>query len=63
MEWNWLLKKGGKYIYSFINLNREFIENDLVNFARANPGIVVYLQPKRHRLPKIDAEYCSYFLN
>lgn len=38
---------------------RDFIENDLVNFARANPGIAVYLQPRRHRLPKISAEYLN----
>lgn len=38
---------------------REFIENDLVDFARKNPGIVVYLQPKRHRKPKLFAEYCK----
>lgn len=37
---------------------REFVENDLVDFAKKNPGIVVYLQPKRHRRPKIFAEYC-----
>lgn len=40
---------------------REFIENDLIDFARKNPGVVVYLQPKRHRLPKIFAEYCIKF--
>ncbi len=38
---------------------REFIEHDLVDFARNNPGVVVYLQPKRHRIPKISAEYCK----
>jgi hypothetical protein len=38
---------------------REFIENDLIDFARKNPGVVVYLQPKRHRKPKLHAEYCK----
>lgn len=37
---------------------KEFIENDLVDFAKKNPSTVVYLQPKRHRRPKIYAEYC-----
>lgn len=37
---------------------REFIEADLLNFARKNSGIVVYLQPIRHRRAKIFAEYC-----
>lgn len=36
---------------------REFIENDLVDFAKKNPGTVVYLQPRRHRKPKVFAEY------
>ena len=40
---------------------REFIENDLVDFARKNPGVVVYLQPKRHRKPKLSAEYCRFY--
>ncbi|KAL3215745.1 hypothetical protein MRX96_051289 [Rhipicephalus microplus] len=30
---------------------REYIERDLVNFARDNPGVVVYLKPRRHRDP------------
>lgn len=38
---------------------REFIEQNLLDFARKNPGIVVYLQPRRHRKPKIMAEYCK----
>lgn len=36
---------------------REFIQNDLLDFVKQNPGVAVYLQPKRHRLPKIEAEY------
>ena len=39
---------------------REFIESDLVDFARKNPGVVVYLQPRRHRKAKISAEYCNF---
>ncbi|RNA22668.1 DNA polymerase alpha subunit B [Brachionus plicatilis] len=38
---------------------REFVENGLVDFAKQNPGVVVYLQPKRHRRPKISAEYLN----
>ena len=38
---------------------RDFIEHDLLNFARKNPGVCVYLQPKRHCKPKICAEYCK----
>lgn len=36
---------------------RDFIENDLVNFARDNPGVVVYVKPRRHQAPAIVAEY------
>lgn len=38
---------------------REFIEHDLVNFAKDNPGVVVYAKPRRHRTPVLSAEYCK----
>uniref|UniRef100_A0A6M2DMX8 Large ribosomal subunit protein mL43 n=1 Tax=Xenopsylla cheopis TaxID=163159 RepID=A0A6M2DMX8_XENCH len=38
---------------------REFIEHDLVDFAKANPGIVVYLKPRRHRTAVMTAEYLN----
>ena len=38
---------------------REFIENDLVNFAKENPGVVVYVKPRRHRAPVVVGEYCK----
>ncbi|XP_044745352.1 39S ribosomal protein L43, mitochondrial [Coccinella septempunctata] len=38
---------------------REFIEEDLVDFAKTNPGVVVYLKPRRHRGPVIKAEYLN----
>lgn len=38
---------------------RDFIESDLVDFARANPGVVVYLQPKRWVAPYVVAEYLN----
>lgn len=38
---------------------REFIENHLLEFVNKNPGIVVYLQPRRHRTPKLVAEYLN----
>lgn len=39
---------------------RDFIENDLVNFAKENPGVVVYVKPRRHRTPVLVAEYCKF---
>ncbi|KAJ2941062.1 hypothetical protein O0L34_g13191 [Tuta absoluta] len=38
---------------------RDFIEQDLVEFAKTNPGVVVYLKPRRHRGPVVVAEYLN----
>nr|CAH7735727.1 unnamed protein product [Callosobruchus chinensis] len=38
---------------------RDFIESDLVNFAKDNPEVVLYLKPRRHRTAVIKAEYCE----
>ncbi|GJQ72888.1 putative 39S ribosomal protein L43 [Trypoxylus dichotomus] len=38
---------------------RDFVEKELVNFAKDNPGTVVYLKPRRHRTPVIVAEYLN----
>lgn len=40
---------------------REFIESELIDFARNNPGVVVYVKPRRHRGPTLTAEYCEFF--
>lgn len=38
---------------------RDFIENDLVDFAKTNPSVVVYVKPRRHRTPVVVAEFCK----
>ncbi|KAL4232313.1 39S ribosomal protein L43 [Mactra antiquata] len=38
---------------------REFVEQDMVDFTRQNPGIVFYLKPRRHRSPVLKAEYLN----
>ncbi|XP_013420498.1 39S ribosomal protein L43, mitochondrial [Lingula anatina] len=38
---------------------RDFIEQELLDFTRSNPGVVMYLQPRRHRKPVIVAEYLN----
>ncbi|KAL4714737.1 hypothetical protein ACJJTC_002596 [Scirpophaga incertulas] len=38
---------------------RDFIEQDLLDFAKQNPNIVVYMKPRRHRSPVIVAEYLN----
>ncbi|GCB70658.1 hypothetical protein scyTo_0005738 [Scyliorhinus torazame] len=41
---------------------REFIEEGVVDFAKQNPGIVVYVTAKRCNVPKLVAEYREYCL-
>lgn len=36
---------------------REFIEDKLVDFAKTNPSVVVYVKPRRHRCPVMVAEF------
>ncbi|XP_014210064.1 39S ribosomal protein L43, mitochondrial [Copidosoma floridanum] len=36
---------------------RDFIEHDVINYAKENPGVAVYVKPRRHRAPIIKAEY------
>jgi len=38
---------------------REFIESDVVAFAKQNPSCALYLKPRRHRKPVIVAEYLN----
>lgn len=38
---------------------REYIEKEMIDFARKNPGVAVYLKPRRHRDPYVVAEYLS----
>lgn len=38
---------------------REFIETDLVNFSRSNPGIAIYLKPRMSTSPVMVAEYLN----
>ncbi|XP_076469775.1 large ribosomal subunit protein mL43-like [Babylonia areolata] len=38
---------------------RDFIEKHLLDFTRENPGVVVYVKPRRHRGPTLAAEYLN----
>lgn len=38
---------------------REFIEQDIVQFAKENPHVALYLKPRRHRSPVVVAEYLN----
>ena len=39
---------------------RKFIETEIVEFAKQNPGTAIYLKPRRHRGPVVVAEYCKF---
>ncbi|XP_028331783.1 large ribosomal subunit protein mL43 isoform X1 [Gouania willdenowi] len=38
---------------------RDFIEDGIVDYAKKNPGTVVYVSPQPARVPKIVAEYLN----
>ncbi|XP_029953291.1 large ribosomal subunit protein mL43 [Salarias fasciatus] len=38
---------------------RDFIEEGVVDYAKKNPGTVVYVSPQPRRIPKIVAEYLN----
>ena len=45
--------------WSYSYVCREFIQQDVSQFAKQNPGTVVYLKPRRHRSPVLVAEYLN----
>lgn len=40
-----------------VRFGRDFLEQNLIDFAKHNPGVVVYVKPRRHRGPVMVAEY------
>jgi len=36
---------------------RHFLQSDIVQFAKENPSVAVYLKPRRNRSPVVVAEY------
>ncbi|XP_059486122.1 large ribosomal subunit protein mL43 [Neocloeon triangulifer] len=38
---------------------RDFIERYLVDYAKNNPGVVVYVKPRRHRPPVLVSEFLN----
>lgn len=49
-----------RFSLNFLFIDRDFIENGLIDYAKKNPGTVVYLKPRRHRSPVMVAEYCQF---
>lgn len=49
-----------KNIYYIFIIYRSFLEHDLIDYAKHNSGVVVYVKPRRHRNPVIKAEYCKF---
>lgn len=50
LEFKWLI------VFLF---HRDFLENQLLEFSTKNPGVVVYIKPRRHRQPVIVGEYLN----
>ncbi|XP_051002607.1 39S ribosomal protein L43, mitochondrial [Acomys russatus] len=38
---------------------REFVEREVTDFARRNPGVVIYVNPRPCAVPRIVAEYLN----
>lgn len=38
---------------------RDFLENQLLEYSTKNPGVVVYVKPRRHRQPVLVGEYLN----
>ncbi|XP_019580490.2 large ribosomal subunit protein mL43 [Rhinolophus sinicus] len=38
---------------------REFVEREVADFARRNPGVVIYVNPRPCSVPRIVAEYLN----
>ena len=51
------------HVYYIFTIYRSFLEHDLIDYAKQNPGVVVYVKPRRHRSPVLKAEYCKFINN
>ena len=38
---------------------RNYVETKLLDFARKNPGVVIYMKPRLHKTPVIVSEYLN----
>lgn len=44
-------------VLTFAGPRREFVEREVTDFARRNPGVVIYVNPRPCAVPRIVAEY------
>lgn len=44
-------------VLTFAASRREFVEREVTDFARRNPGVVIYVNPRPCAVPRIVAEY------
>jgi hypothetical protein len=51
--WGWVRAT----VLTFAGSRREFVEREVTDFARRNPGVVVYVNPRPCAMPRIVAEY------
>lgn len=52
-RWDWARAT----VLTFAGSRREFVEREVIDFARRNPGVVIYVNPRPCNVPKIVAEY------
>lgn len=52
-RWDWVRATG----LTFAGSRREFVEREVTDFARRNPGVVIYVNPRPCAMPRIVAEY------
>lgn len=52
-RWDW----DRATVLTFAGSRREFVEREVTDFARQNPGVVVYVNPRPCAMPRIVAEY------
>lgn len=46
-------------VLTFAGSRREFVEREVTDFARRNPGVVIYVNPRPCAVPRIVAEYLN----
>lgn len=49
--------RSGVTVLTFLGFLREFVEREVADFARRNPGVVIYVNPRPCSVPRVVAEY------
>lgn len=49
--------ESGVVVLTFLVSLREFVEREVTDFARRNPGVVIYVNARPCSVPRVVAEY------